>query len=132
MGDTGTDQRALCEAALAADAARALADADADADADASALPPTSAANGAVGEQPLDADASPPGLVGLTLAERAFSAINRRLTSQSTLLARNSLSDYGIVRDTPRVDIWRSMVIWRKMKERQPAKLKNGEYYAPV
>jgi len=79
MGDTGTDQRALCEAALAADAARALADADADADADASALPPTSAADGAVGEQPLDADASPPGLVGLTLAERIGVAASNAL-----------------------------------------------------
>jgi hypothetical protein len=70
--------------------------------------------------------------VGSMEDERAFSAINRRLTSQSTLLGRKCLSDYGIIRDTTRVDIWRSMAIWLKMKKRQPAALEKGQYYAPV
>jgi len=77
MGDTGTDQRALCKAAPVADAAGALADADAVADA--SARPPTWPADGAAREQPLNADASPPGLEGLTLAETTYAAASNAL-----------------------------------------------------
>jgi len=34
-----------------------------------------------------------------------------------------------MIKDTPRVDLWRSMFIWLKMKDRKLAKLKQGEYY---